>query len=156
MTSRNSTSRGRPRRPGFGISGAQSVSELIERGTDPGRIVVLDPSAERLEEAEAMGCNVLEGDASRDETLMAVRIAEEHVLRLEALVNDTLQAHADPEQRLHALIRGFGQEYAQAQNAHRGAGGDAGRVELDPLAALLLRQQVTAARCGPGAGSSSG
>ncbi len=50
---------------------------------------------------------------------LAVRIAEEHVLRLEALVNDTLQAHADPEQRLHALIRGFGQEYAQAQNAHR-------------------------------------
>ncbi len=74
---------------GFGISGAQSVSELIERGTDPGRIVVLDPSAERLEEAEAMGCNVLEGDASRDETLMAVRIAEASTVLVSAGRDDT-------------------------------------------------------------------
>lgn len=59
---------------GFGISGSQAVRELIERGTHPQRIVVVDPSAERLEEAEAMGCNVLEGDASRDENLRAVRI----------------------------------------------------------------------------------
>lgn len=59
---------------GFGISGSQAVRELIDRGTDPQRIVVVDPSAERLEEAEAMGCNVLEGDASRDENLRAVRI----------------------------------------------------------------------------------
>ncbi len=59
---------------GFGISGSQAVRELIERGTDPQRIVVVDPSAERLEEAEALGCNVLEGDASRDENLRAVRI----------------------------------------------------------------------------------
>lgn len=59
---------------GFGISGSQAVRELIERGTDPQRIVVVDPSCERLEEAEAMGCNVLEGDASRDENLRAVRI----------------------------------------------------------------------------------
>lgn len=61
---------------GFGISGSQAVRELIERGTDPQRIVVVDPSAERLEEAEAMGCNVLEGDASRDENLRAVRIGK--------------------------------------------------------------------------------
>jgi len=59
---------------GFGISGSQAVRELIERGTDPQRIVVVDPSAERLEEAEEMGCNVLEGDASRDENLRAVLI----------------------------------------------------------------------------------
>lgn len=50
---------------------------------------------------------------------LAVRIAEEHVLRLEALVEETLRAHADPQQRLQALIHGFGREYAQAQNAHR-------------------------------------
>ncbi|MDR0225943.1 MAG: TetR/AcrR family transcriptional regulator [Burkholderiaceae bacterium] len=55
----------------------------------------------------------------RDKHDLAVRIAEEHVLRLEALVNDTLGRHADPAQRLQALIRGFGREYAQAQNAHR-------------------------------------
>lgn len=59
---------------GYGISGAQSVHELIERGTDPSRIVVMDPSAERLDEAAALGCNVIEGDASRDDSLSAVRI----------------------------------------------------------------------------------
>jgi voltage-gated potassium channel len=59
---------------GFGISGAQAVAELIERGTAPDRIVVMDPDTDRLECAEALGCNVIEGDASRDETLAAVRI----------------------------------------------------------------------------------
>ncbi|MGI9375208.1 MAG: potassium channel family protein [Tsuneonella suprasediminis] len=59
---------------GFGISGSEAVRELIERGTDPQSIVVLDPSEERLSVAEAMGCNVMAGDASRDETLVAVRI----------------------------------------------------------------------------------
>jgi len=59
---------------GFGISGSQAVRELIERGTDPGRIVVMDGSPDRLEEAEAMGCNVIEADASRDDALRAVRI----------------------------------------------------------------------------------
>ena len=59
---------------GFGISGSEAVHELIERGTDPSCIVVMDPSAERLAEAEALGCNVIEADASRDENLVAVRI----------------------------------------------------------------------------------
>ncbi|MDB5726017.1 MAG: kch [Novosphingobium sp.] len=59
---------------GFGISGAQAVAELIERGTAPARIVVMDPDTQRLECAEALGCNVIEGDASRDESLVAVRI----------------------------------------------------------------------------------
>ncbi|MGN3975493.1 potassium channel family protein [Tsuneonella sp. SYSU-LHT278] len=61
---------------GFGISGSEAVHELIERGTDPSCIVVMDPSAERLAEAEALGCNVIEADASRDDNLNAVRITE--------------------------------------------------------------------------------
>jgi voltage-gated potassium channel len=59
---------------GFGVSGSEAVSELIERGTDPDCIVVMDSSAERLEHAEALGCNVIQADATRDEALMAVRI----------------------------------------------------------------------------------
>lgn len=59
---------------GFGVSGSEAVSELIERGTDPACIVVMDSSEERLEAAEAMGCNVIEADATRDENLMAVHI----------------------------------------------------------------------------------
>lgn len=61
---------------GFGVSGAQAVHELIKRGTDPQEIVVVDCSEERLAEAEELGCNILCGDATRDETLNAVRIAQ--------------------------------------------------------------------------------
>lgn len=59
---------------GFGVSGSEAVAELIERGTEPSSIVVLDGDAERLALAEAMGCNVMTADASRDENLIAVRI----------------------------------------------------------------------------------
>jgi voltage-gated potassium channel len=59
---------------GFGISGSQAVAELVERGADPGNIVVMDRDPARLEEAEAMGCNVIEDDASRDNALKAVHI----------------------------------------------------------------------------------
>lgn len=61
---------------GFGTSGSQAVQELIERGTDPKNIVVVDNTEERLAIAEELGCNILCGDATRDETLMAVRIAQ--------------------------------------------------------------------------------
>lgn len=74
---------------GFGISGAQSVNELIERGTDASCIVVVERDTERLEEAEALGCNVLEGDATRDETLMAVRIAQARSVLISAGRDDT-------------------------------------------------------------------
>ena len=55
---------------GFGISGSEAVRELIARGTDPACIVVIDSNRDRVNAAEAMGCNVLEGDASSDETLI--------------------------------------------------------------------------------------
>ncbi|ANY20972.1 Voltage-gated potassium channel Kch [Tsuneonella dongtanensis] len=59
---------------GYGVSGSEAVNELIERGTDAECIVVMDTNTERLAEAEALGCNVMEADASRDENLVAVRI----------------------------------------------------------------------------------
>ncbi|MEM7687421.1 MAG: potassium channel family protein [Pseudomonadota bacterium] len=59
---------------GFGVSGSQSVEELIERGTDASKIVVVDPSEERLKAAEKLGVAVLAGDAARDDVLRAVRI----------------------------------------------------------------------------------
>lgn len=74
---------------GFGISGSQAVTELIDRGTDPGNIVVLDPSPGRLAQAEAMGCNVMEGDASRDEALIAVRIGSASSVLVSAGRDDT-------------------------------------------------------------------
>lgn len=59
---------------GFGVSGSEAVRELLARGVDAGRIVVVEPDGARLDEAADMGCTVLEGDATRDQTLLDARI----------------------------------------------------------------------------------
>jgi voltage-gated potassium channel len=74
---------------GFGISGSQAVGELMERGTDPSCIVVLDPDEDRLAEAAALGCNVMVGDATRDETLTAVKIERARSVLVSAGRDDT-------------------------------------------------------------------
>ncbi|MXO76094.1 potassium transporter TrkA [Altererythrobacter aerius] len=74
---------------GFGISGSEAVHELIARGTDPSCIVVMDNSAERLAEAGALGCNVMEADATRDENLMAVRIEQAQTVLVSAGRDDS-------------------------------------------------------------------
>ncbi len=74
---------------GYGVSGSESVAELIERGTEPSDIVVIDPSEERLAEAEKLGCNVMAADATRDETLNAVRITEARNVLVSAGRDDT-------------------------------------------------------------------
>ncbi len=74
---------------GYGVSGSQSVEELIERGSDASNIVVVDPSEERLHEAERLGVNVMAADATRDETLKAVRIHEADSVLVSAGRDDT-------------------------------------------------------------------
>ncbi|WP_230959806.1 potassium channel family protein [Erythrobacter donghaensis] len=74
---------------GYGVSGSQSVGELIERGVDPRCIVVIDPSEDRLAEAEKLGVNVMAADATRDENLKAVRIAEAQSVLVSAGRDDT-------------------------------------------------------------------
>ena len=74
---------------GYGISGSEAVAELIERGIDPSIIVVIDPSEERLADAEAIGCNVMAADATRDETLKAVRIDKAANILISAGRDDT-------------------------------------------------------------------
>jgi voltage-gated potassium channel len=74
---------------GYGISGSEAVAELIERGTDAHCIVVMDTDPERLAAAEQLGCNVIEADASRDEHLMAVRIAEARTVLVSAGRDDS-------------------------------------------------------------------
>jgi voltage-gated potassium channel len=74
---------------GYGISGSEAVNELIERGADPAEIVVMDPSPERLAHAEALGCNVIEGDASRDDSLEAIRIDRARSVLVSAGRDDT-------------------------------------------------------------------
>lgn len=74
---------------GYGVSGSQSVGELIERGVDPRNIVVIDPSQERLADAEKLSVNVMAADATRDETLKAVRIDAAQSVLVSAGRDDT-------------------------------------------------------------------
>jgi voltage-gated potassium channel len=74
---------------GYGISGSEAVSELLARGAQASDIVVIDPSEARLKQAETIGCNVLEGDATRDETLAAVRIDQARAILVSAGRDDT-------------------------------------------------------------------
>jgi len=74
---------------GFGTSGSEAVRELMARGTDPATIVVIDQTAESLVRAEQMGCNVLNADATRDETLQDVRIDQASAAIVSAGRDDT-------------------------------------------------------------------
>jgi len=74
---------------GYGTSNSQSVAELIARGIDPRCIVVIDPSEDRLAAAEKLGVNVMAADATRDETLKAVRIDQAQSVLVSAGRDDT-------------------------------------------------------------------
>ncbi|WP_156839951.1 potassium channel family protein [Novosphingobium aquimarinum] len=96
---------------GYGVSGSEAVSELIQRGTDPSCIVVIDPSGTRLAMAEQAGCNVMEGDATRDETLVAVRLSEARAVLVSAGRDDTTiliiltAKHVAPNVPITAVVR---------------------------------------------------
>src|SRR3546814_3752590 len=74
---------------GFGTSGSEEVHELIERGTPAERIVGINPDDEAGQQAEALRCNVLCGDATRDKTLDAVKVSHANAHILSAGRDDT-------------------------------------------------------------------
>lgn len=74
---------------GYGVSGSEAVAELLARGTDPHRIVIMDNDHERLAHAEELGCNVIEADATRDENLVAIRIDQARTVLVSAGRDDT-------------------------------------------------------------------
>ena len=96
---------------GFGTSGSESVDELIARGTDPSCIVVIDPDEEALEAAESLGCAVLHADATRDKTLLAVRIQQARVMIISAGRDDTsiliclTARHLAPDLKISVAVR---------------------------------------------------
>jgi AcrR family transcriptional regulator len=55
----------------------------------------------------------------RDKYALLVSISEEHVTRLQGIVQDALLKEPTPQGRMRALIRRLVEEYADAQNAHR-------------------------------------
>lgn len=74
---------------GFGTSGKEAVQELIARGTNPLKIVVVDPFDDALAAAEKMGCAVINGDATRDGVLMNVKISRARSMIVSAGRDDT-------------------------------------------------------------------
>ncbi|HAU22017.1 MAG TPA: potassium transporter TrkA [Erythrobacter sp.] len=106
---------------GYGVSGSESVAELIERGIDPQKIVVVDPSEERLTKAEDLGCNVMAADASRDSTLEAVRIREAQTVLVSAGRDDTsilivlTVRHLAPDVPISVVVRADDNEFLARQ-----------------------------------------
>lgn len=96
---------------GFGTSNSEAIHELIARGTPPEKIVVIDPSEDAIQEAEALGCNVLCGDATRDKTLEAVKVRRASAMIVSAGRDDasiliTLTArHLAPELPISIAVR---------------------------------------------------
>ena len=74
---------------GFGTSGGEAVRELIARGTSPDDIVVIDPNPAAAAAAEQIGAAVIEGDATRNATLEAVKIATARAIIVAAGRDDT-------------------------------------------------------------------
>lgn len=106
---------------GYGISGSEAVRELIARGTSPQQIVVVDPSPQRVAEAEEVGCTVIEGDASRDDTLLAVRIAQATSVLVSAGRDDAsilivlTVRHLAPDVQISVVIRAADNELLARQ-----------------------------------------
>ncbi|HEV2567503.1 potassium channel family protein [Sphingomonas sp.] len=96
---------------GFGVTGRETAEELIARGMPAERIVVMDCLAEAVAEAETLGCTVIQGDATRDATLQAVRINQANALVVTAGRDDTAilitltARHLAPNLRISTTIR---------------------------------------------------
>lgn len=74
---------------GYGESGSEALRELVARGLDPARIVVIDPRTAALVDAESRGATVLEGDATRNVTLEAAQVARANAVIVSAGRDDT-------------------------------------------------------------------
>lgn len=74
---------------GFGVSNSKALEELLARGKDPHRIVVIDSRDEAIEQAAECGVAVLQADASRNETLAAARIERATALLVSAGRDDS-------------------------------------------------------------------
>jgi voltage-gated potassium channel len=65
---------------GYGHSGQCAAAELVARGFDRGRILIVDSDPARLEHAAEQGYVGILGDASREETLRAAMLPSAHAL----------------------------------------------------------------------------
>ncbi len=96
---------------GFGKTGSEAVDELIARGEDAGRIVVIESDAHHLGRAERRGCMVLQADATRDATLLDACIPCARALVVAAGRDDTsilitlTARHLAPDLIISAIVK---------------------------------------------------
>jgi voltage-gated potassium channel len=96
---------------GYGTSGSEAVDELVARGCDPAKIVVIDGDEEALQRAKSLGCAVAEADATRDKTLQAVNIGQARAMIVSAGRDDTsilitlTARHVAPSLHISIVIR---------------------------------------------------
>ena len=101
---------------GFGTSGSEAIRELVARGTDPGNIVVIDTDAEATEEAEEIGCMVLQADSARDAALLSVHVDRAAAMIISAGRDDTTilicltARHLAPNLPISVVIRSVDNE----------------------------------------------
>ncbi|GAA4004525.1 potassium channel family protein [Sphingomonas humi] len=74
---------------GFGKNGSSTAERLLAGGLKPAELVVIDCCEKACEMARALGAAVIQGDASRDELLEAVRIGQARRLIVSAGRDDT-------------------------------------------------------------------
>jgi voltage-gated potassium channel len=74
---------------GYGTKNSRAVQELIELGSKPADVVIVDSNEERLELAKALGCTVLKADATHDATLRAVHVSRAKLVIISAGRDDT-------------------------------------------------------------------
>ena len=74
---------------GHGVSNGKALEELLARGMDPRKIVVIDSRREAVDRAAECGVAVLQGDASHDEVLAAAHIERASALLISAGRDDS-------------------------------------------------------------------
>lgn len=96
---------------GFGLSGSTAAAELIGRGLDPARLVIIDCREEACAKARAIGAAAMQGDASSNELLGAAHVERAASVVITAGRDDTsilivLTAHAlAPDVPVSVVIR---------------------------------------------------
>lgn len=74
---------------GYGTKGRSAVRALIADGTDPEQIVVIDPDAGQVAEANNAGITAIHGDATRREVLVLAEVSQAARVLVAAQRDDT-------------------------------------------------------------------
>lgn len=130
---------------GYGKTGSEAVDELIARGTDPAKFVVIDGDEDSIARAHGCGCTVLLGDATRDAVLSDARIERAEAMIVAAGRDDTsilitlTARHLAPDLPISVIVR------AEDNELPARAAGATTVINPVSFAGLLLASSCTGA-----------